>query len=223
MRLSGNICPEYGFINTDPLISLIKDIDGNDIWNQNDRHNNYTGAKNTQSILFIWTPNLYSEKTFYVFSDTILLNSPIGIEFQKIAEQVIDLIPGIIIKAALVKLSPGYKIPFHTDGRHESWVNSHRLHLPVITEPDVFFTYEDCKYHIKKNILTEVNNQVVHGVEHNGLSDRYHLMFDVLPNTYNGNFNIVSHTNKELFDLQQIQELKEKNLIIKSLQHSLVS
>ena len=210
MELHANICPEYGYIDTASLIDLIKDIENNDIWNHNDRHKNYVGAKNTQSILFIWTPNLYSENTFYVFSDTILLNLPIGIEFQKIAKQVIKLIPGTIIKAALVKLPPGYEIPFHRDGPHESWIKSHRLHLPVITEPEIFLTYSDCQYHLKKDTLTEINNQVKHGVIHNGKADRYHLLFDILPIDYNGEFSIIHHSDKELFDRHRIIEFNEQ-------------
>jgi hypothetical protein len=70
-------------------------------------------------------------------------------------------------------------------------------------------------------VLTEINNQVLHGVEHNGTIDRYHLLFDVLPIDYDG-FDIIPHDDEELFETQRQQELNEKraysldNMIIRS-------
>lgn len=208
MLLKGNICHEYGAIDTSSLISLIADIEHSDIWNQGDRSKVYKLHIHTRSLSFIWTPNLYSEEVFYVFNNTKLLNSPIGIEVQKLCVKATELCEGTIIKAALVRMSPGGNIPLHRDGPHESWTQAHRLHLPIITEPEVLFNYTDCSYHLKTNVLTEVNNQVVHGVTHNGTRDRYHLLLDILPLAYDG-FDIIPHDDEELFNTQREQEVRE--------------
>ena len=208
MLLKGNICPEYGAIDTTSLVSLIADIEHSNIWNQGDRSKVYKLHVHTRSLSFIWTPNLYSEEVFYVFNNTKLLNSPIGIAVQKLCAQVTELCKGTIIKAALVRMSPGGRIPLHRDGPHESWTQAHRLHLPIITEPEVLFNYTDCSYHLKTNVLTEVNNQVLHSVVHNGTKDRYHLLLDVLPLDYDG-FDIIPHDDEELFNAQRQQEIKE--------------
>jgi hypothetical protein len=206
--LKGNICPEYGVIDTSSLVSLINNIEHSDIWNQGDRSKVYKLHVHTRSLSFIWTPNLYSEDVFYIFNNTKLLNSPIGIKIQKLCDKVTELCEGTIIKAALVRMCPGGSIPLHRDGPHESWTQAHRLHLPIITEPEVLFNYTDCSYHLKTNVLTEVNNQVPHGVTHNGTKDRYHLLLDVLPLNYDG-FDIISHEDEEFFEAQRKQEVKE--------------
>lgn len=80
----------------------------------------------------------------------------------------------------LVKLKPYTNIIPHTDG---GWfVNTHRVHVPIITDPRITFTLNSKKFHLKKGWIYELNNLVEHGVENPTPVGRVHLMVDILPN-----------------------------------------
>jgi aspartyl/asparaginyl beta-hydroxylase (cupin superfamily) len=80
-----------------------------------------------------------------------------------------------------VKLKPHTNIIPHTDG---GWfVNTHRVHVPIITDPRIMFSLHDKKFHLEKGSIYEINNIVMHGVENPTDICRVHLMVDVLPNT----------------------------------------
>lgn len=209
MKLDGEIVIEYGEIDTTHFGELVRSLENDPIWDQTERTDVYTIHTSTDSVAFIWTPNLYTENVFYVFHNTKLLESELGQEYQRLAEKVLALVPGKILKAGLVRMKPGGRIPIHRDGPHESWQSSHRLHLPVFTEPEVLFCHFGGKHHLRQNILTEINNDAPHWVLHRGTEWRYHLLFDVLPHDYDGAFSIIDHEDLELFNQQRINEAKD--------------
>ena len=203
---------EHGIIDVSHLINIIHETKDEKIfWSTSDRANIYPSQQSTDIAEFIWTPNLEDEQIFYVYKNQETLNSMLGKMLQEIFNSVTAAVPGNIIKAGLVRLPPGKKIPFHIDGRTESWTSTHRLHLPIITEPEVEFFYESSRKHLPANILTEINNIIPHGVDHNGKNIRYHLMFDVLPSDYTGSMKIVEHTDRSLY-LHQRKTEAERNL-----------
>lgn len=80
----------------------------------------------------------------------------------------------------LVKLKPKTNILPHTDG---GWfVDTHRVHVPIITHPDILFSLNGKKVHLKRGWIYELNNLVEHGVENPTDVSRVHLMVDLLPN-----------------------------------------
>jgi len=86
---------------------------------------------------------------------------------------------GVVI---LVKLKPKTTIPEHEDG---GWfVNTHRVHIPIITDPNIFFTFlqdRQYMYHLKRGEIYEFNNIVKHGVINQTNIARVHLLVDMLP------------------------------------------
>jgi len=82
--------------------------------------------------------------------------------------------------AVYVKLKPNTNIRPHTDG---GWfVNTHRVHIPIVTDPRILFSLTEDKFHLEKGSIYEINNLVEHGVENPTDIDRVHLMVDMLPN-----------------------------------------
>ena len=211
MKLNGEQFLDHGFIDVSNLIELIKYTENDSLlWDQSDRGAMYPAQKATQTLEFIWTPNLYSDKTFYIFHNLPVLNSKFGILVQEKLKEVLNLIPGKIIKAGLVRMIPGGMIPPHIDGPHESWSSTHRVHLPIITEKEIEFFYTASKKHLEVNRLTEINNFIPHGVIHNGRNLRYHLMFDILPSDYSGDFAIKEHSDRQLYQQQRTIESRER-------------
>lgn len=102
-------------------------------------------------------------------------------------EPVIDYISnyyrdnGFIVRLMLEKLVPGGKVPKHTDAGY-SLLNSHRIHLPIVTNDDVVFYVGGEEINMQAGELWEINNATVHAVENRGTEDRIHLIVDWMPN-----------------------------------------
>jgi hypothetical protein len=133
-----------------------------------------------------------------------------GIEYMKITEQVLRLVPGKVLHGGIVRMTPQTEIPLHYDGSHELWKACHRLHLPVITESGVRFRYETASKHLQKNTLVEINNFLLHGVIHAGSCIRYHVMYDILPESYTGSHIVEYHSDPGTFAQDQQQEILDK-------------
>jgi hypothetical protein len=88
---------------------------------------------------------------------------------------------GYFIRASLVRLTAGCGITAHRD-MNFSLTHSHRVHLPIITNDEVWFTVGSESINMRPGELYEVNNRRVHSVENKGAEDRVHLILDfVLP------------------------------------------
>jgi hypothetical protein len=136
------------------------------------RQNRYKVHSATESYPFMFSeygeePKLYNQK-----SDIWCVVEP----HIKRLENFYNRKAGAIV---LVKLKPNTNIIPHTDG---GWfVDTHRIHIPIITHPDIIFTLTDKRVHLKKGWIYELNNLVEHGVENPTSIGRVHLMVDILP------------------------------------------
>jgi hypothetical protein len=80
-----------------------------------------------------------------------------------------------------VKLMAGRDIAAHRD-MNFSLTHSHRVHLPIITNDEVWFTVGKESINMREGDLYEVNNRRIHSVVNKGTEDRVHLILDfVLP------------------------------------------
>ena len=87
---------------------------------------------------------------------------------------------GIILRAMAAKLPPHCSIQGHVD-RHPSFVCSHRIHVPLSTNPDVIFHVAGQQITMDVGKGYEINNQSVHSVFNGGKLDRIHFIFDYVP------------------------------------------
>ena len=84
---------------------------------------------------------------------------------------------GHILKCMLVVLRRGSKVQEHCD-LSNSLINCRRVHVPIITNPDVTFTVTGTRVFLEEGTGYEINNQQLHSVENNSPSDRLHLIVD---------------------------------------------
>jgi hypothetical protein len=213
MKLDGEIIVNHGVIDTGDLLSELMPIKDSPIWHESNRNKIYKAHSETDLLELLSFPSLRDENVFYVWKNQTVLDSPIGQVSQKILKAMTDLIPGTVIRAGIVRLYPGKQIYKHIDGLHPGWTATHRVHLPIITEPEVEFFYENARYHMPINILAEVNNIIPHGVDHNGKNLRYHMMCDILPKSYQGDFKIVEHSD---FAIKTEKQQKELDQVLKA-------
>jgi len=88
---------------------------------------------------------------------------------------------GYFIRISLTKLVAGGKITEHRD-LNFSLTHSHRVHIPIITNDQVWFFVGDEKRNLHSGEIVEINNRRHHHVTNEGDEDRVHLILDfVLP------------------------------------------
>jgi quercetin dioxygenase-like cupin family protein len=87
---------------------------------------------------------------------------------------------GEVIRAVAASLSAGANIKAHSD-IHQSFHCAHRIHVPISTNPKVWFTINGRPYQLKLGQAYEINNQKQHSVVNRGTEDRITFIFDYIP------------------------------------------
>ena len=87
---------------------------------------------------------------------------------------------GIVVRAVMARVGAGARIMPHTD-THPSFHCSHRVHIPLVTNPRVRFTIAGKPYALEEGHAYEINNQKPHSVMNNGGEGRIHFIFDYVP------------------------------------------
>ena len=152
-----------------------------DAWYEQElRQNEYDVHRYTESIVLVFTdgagwPNIEVAKQpgweRLVEVAMPLMHGIIG-----------DFYPGggTIIRAMAAKLLVGGKIKPHRDA-HPSFHYSHRIHVPITTNPRVRFMIDGRPYRLEVGQAYEINNQKVHSVMNKGAEDRITFIFDYVP------------------------------------------
>jgi hypothetical protein len=80
-------------------------------------------------------------------------------------------------RVMLARMAPGGVIHPHRDnGPAAHW--PHKVHVPLVTNPDVLFYVDGVAHHFDVGNVVEVNNMTRHAVENRGTTDRIHLIFE---------------------------------------------
>lgn len=77
----------------------------------------------------------------------------------------------------LVKLLAGCSISEHIDEQGD-YDTCHRVHVPVLTSPDCWFTVNGTQFNMGRGDIVEIDNTLPHSVVNNG-GDRVHIIFDI--------------------------------------------
>jgi len=132
--------------------------------------------KSTQHIIFKFPVSLADH--------TRSEYKPIWDKYRGAIEPIIEAVTGAYAYARgetcrimLAKLKAGKQIALHVDGMPSADI-PHKIHVPLVTDPDVHFLAEDNAIHLPRGSAFEVNNKVKHGGRNNSSSDRIHLIFD---------------------------------------------
>jgi hypothetical protein len=105
------------------------------------------------------------------------------LNFETIIEPMLNVLEkeygaGYIVRAVLVKLPAGCSIKPHVD-TGGSYTLSHRIHLPLICDPDkVEYVVDDERRFFGIGEMFELNNMRTHAVHNTGSVDRTNLLFD---------------------------------------------
>ncbi len=150
-----------------------------------------------------WHEDESREREFYVHDQTrsILLVSineddwPVrnvrkGPGWERLADVAVPLmreiiekhypVGGEVIRAIVARLRAGENIKAHSDV-HQSFHCGHRIHVPITTNPKVWFTIDGRPYQFEVGQAYEINNQKQHSVTNRGDEDRITFIFDYVP------------------------------------------
>jgi hypothetical protein len=84
----------------------------------------------------------------------------------------------------LLRLAPGSRIKQHTDRGEAYEYGAFRVHIPITTEEEVFFTIDNERVHMAAAECWYASFHLPHSVEHNGTRDRVHLILDCCRNEW---------------------------------------
>lgn len=87
---------------------------------------------------------------------------------------------GIFVSVQIARLPAGGKIQEHID-KSQLLVNSHRLHIPLVTNDEVNFVIDGKRVILEPDRLYEINNTLLHSVENHSDKSRLHFIIDYLP------------------------------------------
>lgn len=97
-------------------------------------------------------------------------------------------------KAMLAKLAAGHAIDPHYDGAGSNQ-RVHKIHVPLVTNPDAMFLVDDETFHLEAGSAYEVNNIKSHGAANGGSEDRIHFIFEVFEGDYLAELSESTKTN----------------------------
>lgn len=103
--------------------------------------------------------------------------------FEPFIEEVALLLdsPAQIQQAMLTRLRAGSVIGRHKD-KGEVTARTHRIHLPIMTNPQCIFTVDAESRHMEAGDVWIIDNvDKYHSVVNNGSTHRVHLIIDALP------------------------------------------
>lgn len=137
------------------------------------RQNKYKVHNLTQSYPFYFSEYGEPAKTYNLNTNVWRATKPIIDKLENFYNRKADVI-------FLVKLLPYKNIIPHKDG---GWfVDTHRVHVPIITDPRIMFSLEGKEFHMQRGYAYELNNIIEHGVTNPTELGRVHLMVDLHPN-----------------------------------------
>lgn len=148
-----------------------------------ERQIKYIVHSNTKTIPIIFDKN-FDFETFKIIPTNLypLFES----ELQKLENLIKTNLneEGKIIRAILVNLPAKKSIPSHVD-TGLTLVHCRRIHIPIQTNENCFFTVGEEKKNLKVGELWEINNdKKKHSVDNFGDDDRIHLIVDWVQSSF---------------------------------------
>lgn len=144
-------------------------------WLEDDvRQKSFEQHKQTQSLVMLFS-NTWPEPVVERRKGWDLLAGPANTVMEHI---IAEHYPpgGRVIRAMAAKLMAGGRIALHKDG-HPSFAAAHRIHVPLVTNPDVDFVIRGVSNYLEEGVAYEVSNLDYHAVTNRG-ADRIHFIFD---------------------------------------------
>ena len=167
-----------GGANTEPIKALVSNLNSQD-W-ENEAH------QDTQTIPLVHDVELghtnpVRRPALQTFDRDIRSTLAIAADFYDKSDKGRELTEkygvGYFIRANLVRLLSGGETAENRDTNF-SLTHSHRVHVPIITNNQVWFTVGQEKLHIPEGEIYEINNRRLYSMRNEGDEPCVHLILD---------------------------------------------
>jgi len=159
---------------TDKVVSLEEEA-----WRMDSRRQqDYDVHAQTQSIILLFCDGWPDVKVIRGSGWDLL-----AAEAEPVMERVLSKnysAGGQVLRAMVTRLQPGCRIARHKDS-HPSFSAAHRIHVPLVTNPDVEFIVGSERVPPRAHYAFELNNLMFHQVTNHGDRARIHFIFDYAP------------------------------------------
>jgi hypothetical protein len=168
---------DLGDFDVTELSALTKSLPDSlwEIENQR-KENNFSVFHHTQHIIFRFTPRNHDPLDYYSNPIWDVWKSRLIPLMDAITEQYAHT-DRRYSKVMLARLLAGGEIDMHYDGAGSNLL-THKVHVPLQTNPKALFTIENSTRHLPMGCAVEVNNIARHGVVNRGEAHRIHLIFE---------------------------------------------
>jgi len=112
-------------------------------------------------------------------------------------QQVLSSFKSVLSRSRFMRLGPGEIVPPHCDINYH-WINRTRIHIPIITNPDVQFVCDDQSVNMAAGEAWIFDNWRRHFVKNNSNISRIHLVVDTVGSPYF--WNLVGQGQDENFE-----------------------
>lgn len=178
--------PDYiknlGKVDIHALHELVDGIPDK-MWSVEDgyKENRFAVFHSTQHIVLRFIENFKDPRKYYSQPAWKMWSNVISPVMHDIALRY-DYSMAVFPKVMLAKLMAGQEIDKHIDkGRSNHYV--HKIHVPLVTHPDVQFFEKEKSFYLESGYAYEVNNLIPHGVINDSDLDRVHLIFEMFNDT----------------------------------------
>ncbi len=173
---AGNFLKIGQIIEVESLATALRELP-NAVWTESDRQAVFDVHRATQTI------QLLSDD----MSHTLPTKGRLHKMFEPLIKPILDQLTnhfgpgGTFIRILFAKLDPKSQILPHVDSGY-SLINCRRVHVPIITRPEVAFSVGGENRHLAEGEVWEINNGSVHAVCNDSEQARVHLIIDWTPN-----------------------------------------
>ena len=162
-------------VEIEPLATALRELP-EAVWAESDRQTVFDVHRATQTI------QLLSDD----MSHTPPIRGRLYSMFEPLIQPILNQLTnqfgpdGTFIRILFAKLEPNSQIRPHVDSGY-SLINCRRIHIPIITRPEVVFTVGGESRHLAEGEAWEINNANVHAVRNDSKLGRVHLIIDWTP------------------------------------------
>ena len=174
---------KLGMVPTERLVSLVSRL-SEEAWAKEDagKENDFAVFHHTRHLIFRFIAGNRNPENFY--------SNPAWDVWRAELEPVMHAAirpyafrKPVFAKAMLARLQAGHEIDRHRDGAGSN-LCCHKIHVPLVTNPDATFLVDETHYHLEPGHAWEVNNIKPHGARNLGSEDRIHFIFEVFDGVY---------------------------------------
>ncbi len=167
-----------GYVDSAKLIARVRAVEESAWYADPRRQEDYEVHAETQSIILVFFSGwpevqVTHTKGWDAFGDVTMpiMESIVGRHYAP---------GGMVLRVVLARLLPQCRIDPHWD-KHPSFSIAHRIHVPLLTNPEVEFIVGTERIATAPNQAFELNNKMPHSVTNRGETPRIHLIFDYAP------------------------------------------